>query len=190
VCSKTHELHRADGFIVILNWALHFLNQDEPKKKLCRLFQKYSRIYFQFLDAAEQRAVALASTAAAVNAWRVSFALQRALKERQVFRVECVLRRDGREYASWISLDDIVERVDGGWSEAEEVSLEHESDHYAALSKSIKDLQSKFDSETLLRHRDELMRDSEYKVARETLAMGAGEMSDLWLKSTSNRGRS
>jgi hypothetical protein len=98
----------------------HFLPRDSPANRLCRLFRKNARIYFEFLDVAESRAVGLATTRSAVEAWKITFALQRALKKRQVSRVEYLLRDDKPDYLSWTYLSDVTERVDGGWAETEE----------------------------------------------------------------------
>jgi hypothetical protein len=161
----------------------HLLLRRSPSARLRRLFRRYSRIYFDFLWVAEQRALAIADSPAAEEAWRVSFALQRALKERQVLRVEALLNDRPDIYLSWTNLDEIIERVDGGWGESDEGNAIKSSDHYAAISRSISNLQSKFDTETLSKGRNELAHDPLYCSARKTLAVKAHEMGKVSLKS-------
>jgi hypothetical protein len=158
----------------------HYLFGNSLGTRLCRLFREYAKIYFEFLNVAESRAVALATTRAAVEAWRTTFALQRALKKRQVSRVEHLLRDDKRDHLSWRDLNDITERVEGGWGESEEATLLATSREYASLSKLIGNLQFTFDSKTLLESRDTVEKDAQYCQARERLSAKSREMSELF----------
>ena len=161
---------------------VHCFFGGSQQQKLRRLFRKYAKNYYDFLDAAEPRAVALAGTPEVVDAWKTAFALQRALKDRQVLRVEYLTSGDGQDYLSWKSLDDIAHRVDGGWAEAEDASLARASSRYAALSNSIRNLRSKFDKTKNLLQPEALERDSQYNAARELLAVGARQMTRRFTK--------
>jgi hypothetical protein len=158
----------------------HYLLGNSPASQLCRLFREYARIYTEFLDLAERRAVALATTRTAVEAWKTTFALQRALKKRQVSRVEYLLRDDKPDYRSWKDLNDVTERVDGRWHETEEATLLATSRDYTSLSKLIGDLQSRFDSNTLFENRSMVEQDPQYRKARERLSAKSREMSELF----------
>jgi hypothetical protein len=127
----------------------HLLFHNSPPAKLRRLFRQYSRDYYDFLMVAEQRALAIADSPAAAEAWKVSFALQRALQERQVLRVEALLNDRPDTYLSWTSIDEIVERIDSAWSDAEEDNAIKISEHYASLNRSISNLKSRFDPKAL-----------------------------------------
>ena len=103
-------------------------------------FRKYAKFYYDFLDVTERRAIALAETAQVASAWRVSFALQRAFKERQVLRVEFLLSRHEQSYFSGNSLENISARVDGGWSDTEERALVESLGRYSKVRDMISDL--------------------------------------------------
>jgi len=160
----------------------HLFLRSSPPARLRRLFRRYSRIYYDFLRVAEQRALAIADSPAVAEAWRVSFALQRALKERQVLRVEVLLNDGPDTYLSWTNLDDIIERVDSGWTESDEDNAIRTSDYYAAINRSISNLKARFDSESLSKGGDELAQDPLYCSARNALAMKAREISKVSLK--------
>jgi hypothetical protein len=160
----------------------HSIWGSSPATRLSRLFRKYARIYFEFLDAAERRAIGLATTTTATDAWKTTFALQRALKKRQVLRVEYLLSDDKSDFLSWRDLNDVTVRVDGRWGEAEETTLLATSRDYALLSKLILDLQSNFDTKTLLEDRKIVEQDAQYRKARGRLSAKSGEMSELFKK--------
>jgi hypothetical protein len=164
---------------VIINLA-HYLFGSSPATQLCRLFREYAKIYLEFLDVAERRAVGLATSRTAVEAWKTTFALQRALKERQVSRVEHLLRAEKPEYLSWMDLNQVTERVEVGWVETEEALLLATSRDYASLSILIVTLQSGFDRETLMANYKMLEQDAQYSKARERLSAKSSEMSKLF----------
>lgn len=171
---------------MILNLAHYFLG-NSPANRLSRLFREYAKIYLQFLDVAERRAVGLATTRIAVEAWKTTFALQRALKKRQVLRVEHLLRGDNLDRLSWNDLNQVTERVDGGWAHAEEAHLLATSRSYATLSKLIGRLQSRFDSKTLLENRSIVEQDAQYNKAREWLSAKSREMSERFRRGIARR---
>jgi glutathionylspermidine synthase len=170
---------RRETLRVIIKLA-HYLIGNRPAARLRRLFREYAGIYFEFLNVAERRAVGLATTHTAVEAWKTTFALQRALKKQQVSRVEYLLRDDKSDYLSWRGLNDITGRVDGGWGEADEADLLAISRDYASLSKLIGALQSRFDSKALLENRDIVEQDAQYNKALGRLSARSREMSELF----------
>jgi hypothetical protein len=162
---------------VILNLAQYLLGNN-PATQLRRLFRAYAKIYLEFLDVAEKRAVVLATTRSAVEAWKTTCALQRALKKRQVLRVEFLLRDEKPDYLSWRDLNQVTERVDGGWDETEEATLLATSRNYASLSKLTGALQSRFDRKTLLENSKMVEQDVQYGKARARLSGKSREMSE------------
>jgi hypothetical protein len=173
---------------VILNLA-HYLLGNSPATRLRRLFREYARIYLEFLDVAERCAVRLSTTRTAAEAWRTTFALQRALKKRQVLRVEYLLCDDKLDYLSWKDLNHVTERVDGGWSESEEATLLTTSRDYASLSKLIGTLQSRFDSKTLSENSKMVDQDAQYSKARERLSVKSHEMSERFSRAIARHAR-
>jgi hypothetical protein len=133
------------------------------------IFRKSVRSYETFLDRAEQRANVVVPEEYRL-AWRNAFGLQRSLKKRQLLRFEALVRRDRDAQTGWTQLDDIAERLDTGWSEAEERDLLRTSRRYADVARSIEYYRGEFKPEMLQTHRQTLEQDSQYLEARNGLA--------------------
>jgi hypothetical protein len=138
------------------------------------IFRKSVRSYELFLHLAEQRANAVVPEEYNF-AWRNAFGLQRSLKERQLLRFEDLVRRDRNAQSAWTQLDDIGERLDAGWSEAEERDLSRRSRHYAEVTKSVEHYRAEFKPDVLGAHSQMLEQDPQYLEARNALADRARE---------------
>jgi hypothetical protein len=105
---------------------------------------KYIESYMKFLEVAEQRA-ALKLSPDRNLAWQNAFRLQRLLQKQLAPRFEYLFGRGTFGNAPWESLDSIFERLNQGWSQAEEAELKGNAASYAETSREIEDIQSKWD---------------------------------------------
>jgi hypothetical protein len=131
-------------------------------------FDKWVNSYLAFLKIAEGRALKVSP--AYKLAWQNAFNLQRLLKRRQSLRFKYLFAGGKLEFATFKSLDGIAERLEKGWTEAEEADLRERNVIYRDDSRSIGEIQSKWDPHALDDARLLLENDSKYREARLALA--------------------
>src|SRR5882757_2468568 len=137
-------------------------------------FIKWANSYQEFLRIAERRALKVSP--AHKQAWQIAFSLQRLLKRRQSSRFEYLFARDKLDIVTFKSLDSIAERLDKGWTEAEEADLRERMAAYRDNSWAIEDIQSKWDPHALDDARQLLENDSKYREARLALSERARKL--------------
>jgi len=96
--------------------------------------------YLEFLKIADRRALKLSPSHK--QAWQNAFNLQRLLKRRQSSRFEYLYAHGKFDATSFKSLDSISERLDKGWTDAEEVDLTERMAAYRHDSRAIEEIQS------------------------------------------------
>jgi hypothetical protein len=131
-------------------------------------YKKSVESYRQYLKIAERRAIELSPERKL--AWQTVFRLQRLLNERQASRFEYLFGRGKFDGVTWKSLSSITERLDKGWSEAEEADLKENVSSYRDASREIEDLQSNWDSNVLGDSSRVVDQDLQYSAARRALA--------------------
>jgi hypothetical protein len=131
-------------------------------------FDKWVNSYLEFLKIAERRALKVSP--AHKQAWQNAFNLQRLLKRRQSLRFKYLFAGGKLDFATFKSLDSIVERLEEGWTKAEEADLRERNATYRDDSRAIGDIQSKWDPHALDDARQLLENDSKYREARLALA--------------------
>lgn len=131
-------------------------------------YTKYVESYRKYLKAAERRAIELSPERKV--AWQTVFRLQRLLNERQASRFEYLFGRGKFDDVTWKSLSSITERLDKGWSEAEEAELKENVSSYRDASLEIAEIQSNWDSNVLGGSSRIVDQDQQYSAARRALA--------------------
>jgi hypothetical protein len=131
-------------------------------------FDEWVKSYLEFLKIAERRALKVSP--AHKQAWQNAFNLQRLLKRRQSFRFKYLFAGGKLDFATFKSLDSIAERLENGWTEADEADLRERNATYRDESRAIADIQSKWDPHALDDARQLLENDSKYREARLGLA--------------------
>ena len=103
-------------------------------------FRKSQASYRVFLDVAEQCALRISPEFKL--AWQNVYRLQRLLMEQRAIRFEYLLKARALD-CSLETLDAIAERLDAGWSDAEEMDVQACNAHYSEISLEIADIRSK-----------------------------------------------
>ena len=133
----------------------------------------------------EQRALAVSPDhkTALLNCFR----LQDLLRERATLRFEFLIKTQSFNCAPYKSLDAISERLDTGWTEAEEGAIKESNAHYKDVSREIADIRSKWDPDSLTAPLRALTQDSQYKAASRhcSWSTAASPSRSLWPPPTS-----
>ena len=140
------------------------------------IFIRYLKSYRIFIDLAERRAIKVSPET--MRASQVAFRLQRLLNERQTLRFKYLFASAKFDAVKLRTLSSIEERIDAGWSEAEEAHLMQNIPSYKEAAREINDLKAKLDPVALAERRTILEQDSRYQDARQALAERARKLMD------------
>ena len=139
-------------------------------------FRKSEASYLEFLDVAEQ--CALRVSPEFKLAWQNVYQLQRFLMEQRTIRFEYLLQTRVLDCSIFETLDAIAERLDAGWSDAEEIAVQACNAHYSEISLAIADIRSKWKAYAVGESFKMLENDPEYRTARLALASRAQEFTE------------
>jgi hypothetical protein len=139
-------------------------------------FRKSQASYLEFVATAEQCALRLSPDFKL--AWQNVYQLQRLLKEQQSIRFEYLLKVRHLDCSRFESLDAIVERLDAGWTDAEESALRTLDARYNKISLEIADIRSKWKPYAVGQSFKTLENDPEYQIARLALSSRAKEFAE------------
>jgi len=145
-----------------------FLYTDRATR-VRKTFRRYMQSCRKNMKIIEQRALALSPDHSL--ALRNCFRLQYLLSERRRSRFEFLLDTKSIDCALFKSLDEIAERVDKGWTEAEEGAIKERDPHYRDISREIAGIQSRWVPDLLTVPLRRLMHDDIYR--KESLAHAA-----------------
>jgi hypothetical protein len=98
--------------------------------------------------------------------------------EQRAIRFEYLLRARVLDCSLFETLDAIAERLDAGWSEAEEIDVQACNAHYSEISLAIADIRSKWKPYAVGESSKILENDPEYQTARLDLASRAQEFAE------------
>jgi hypothetical protein len=136
-------------------------------------FRKSDASYLEFLGVAEQCALRVSPE---FNlAWQNVYRLQRLLMEQRAIRFEYLLQTRVLDCSIFETLDAIAERLDAGWSDAEEIAVQACNAHYSEISLAIADIRTKWKAYAVGESFKMLENDPEYRTARLALASRAQE---------------
>jgi hypothetical protein len=154
---------------------LYFMRGKKNRATIAyETFHKSQEAYVAFLRVAEGRALQVSP--GHKLAWQNAFRSQHLLKRRQTLRFEYLYANDLFDDMTLRSLSSINERLDIGWTKAEESALKEGQPSYRDISREIEDIQSKWDPHTLDGPRPLLEKDSKYLDARQALAERARKL--------------
>ena len=139
-------------------------------------FRKSQASYLEFLNVAEQCALRVSPDFKL--AWQNVYQLQRLLKEQQSIRFEYLLTARHLDCSRFESLDAIAERLEAGWSDAEEMDVQACNAHYSEISLEIADIRSKWKPYAVGESFKILENDPEYQTARLALSTRAEEFAE------------
>jgi hypothetical protein len=139
-------------------------------------FRKSQASYLEFLDLAEKCALRVSPDYKL--AWQNVFKLQRLLNEHQTIRFEYLLQTRILDCSLFETLDAIAERLDAGWSDAEENAVQAWDAHYREISLEIADIRSKWKPHAVGESFKMLENDPEYRTARLALSSRAQEFAE------------
>jgi hypothetical protein len=111
-------------------------------------------------------------------AWQNVYKLQRLLKEQQSIRFEYLLKVHHLDCSRFESPDAIAERLEAGWSDAEESALQVLDAKYNKISLEIADIRSKWRPYAVGESFKMLENDPEYQTARLGLSSRAQEFAE------------
>jgi hypothetical protein len=117
------------------------------------------------------------------QSWKTSalarwYQLQRLLREQQSIRFEYLLTARHLDCSRFESLDAIAERLEAGWSDAEESALRTLDARYNKISLEIADIRSKWKPYAVGESSKMLENDPEYQTARLALSSRAKEFAE------------
>ena len=153
------------------------LMQLRSRRTLLRnTFRKSQASYREFLDVVEQ--CALRVSPEFKLAWQIVYRLQRLLMEQRTIRFKYLLQTRVLDCSLFETLDAIAERLDAGWSDAEESALRTLDARYNKISLEIADIRSKWKPYAVGESFKILENDPEYQTARLALASRAQEFAE------------
>jgi hypothetical protein len=138
-----------------------------------RLFREYLESSRQFWRTARQRGMKLQEAHGSIKS---AFRLQEFLIDRQALRFGHLVSVGAIERRGLRSLNSITERLDQGWSDADESALLESNSVYRAVSQEIKDIQSTLDTAVLTEPLRQLQRDRKYLQARQVMSERVREL--------------
>jgi hypothetical protein len=139
----------------------------KPKKmraaRVRDTFRKYLDSCREYSKTTEQRALTVSpdQELALLNCFR----LQGLLRKRETIRFEFLLDIHSLDCSLTKSLDEIEQRLDKGWTEAEEGVLKEINSHYGGVSREITEIRSKGIPNSLTDPLRALQQDSKYRAA-------------------------
>jgi hypothetical protein len=139
-------------------------------------FRKSQASYLEFVDLAEQCALRVSPDFRL--AWQNVYKLQRLLKAQQSIRFEHLLKAHDLDCSRFESLDAIDERLEAGWSKAEESALRALDAKYNRISLEIAEIRSKWKPYAVGESYKMLENDPEYQTARSALSGRAREFAE------------
>lgn len=139
-------------------------------------FRKSQASYLEFVTKAEQCALRVSPDFKL--AWQNVYKLQRLLKEQQSTRFEYLLKARHLDCSRFESLDAIAERLEAGWSDAEESALRALDTKYNEISLEIADIRSTWRPYAVGESFKMLENDPEYQTARLALSSRAQEFAE------------
>ena len=139
-------------------------------------FRKSQASYLEFLQVAEQ--CALRVSPEFKLAWQNVYRLQRLLMEQRTIRFEYLLETRVLDCSLFETLDAIAERLDAGWTDAEEMAVQACDAHYSGISLQIADIRSNWDPHAVGESFEILEQDPEYRTARLALSTRAREFAE------------
>ena len=139
-------------------------------------FRKSEASYLEFVDLAEQ--CALRVSPEFKLAWLNVYRLQRLLIEQRTIRFEYLLQTRLLDCSNFETLDAIAERLDAGWSDAEEIAVQASNAPYSQISLAIEDIRSKWKPYAVGESYKMLENDPEYQTARSALSGRAREFAE------------
>jgi hypothetical protein len=139
-------------------------------------FLKSQASYLEFVDVAERCALRVSPDYK--FAWQNVFRLQRLLKEREDMRFEHLLHACNLDCSLFETLDDLAARLEAGWSEAEESTMQQCNARYTEISQEIGDIRSKWDPHAVGESTRTLEQDPKYLAARSALAKRAKKFAE------------
>jgi hypothetical protein len=143
---------------------------------VCDTFRESQASYLEFRDVAQQCALRVSPDYKL--AWQNVLKLQRLVKERQTMRFTYLLQTRDLDCSLFETLDGIAERLDAGWSEAEEIAVQECNAHYGGISLKIADIRSKWNPHALDESFQILEQDPKYRAARLALSDRAQEFAE------------
>jgi hypothetical protein len=148
----------------------------KPRRKVVRdVYRTYLKCTREFMKLAEE--CALKASADQRVTLLNCFRLQALMNEQQSIRFSFLYESKSLDWTLFKSLDEIFQRLDKGWSAAEEEALKQRNLHYRGVCQEIKDIQLKrgeFDSLTAPLKAVE--QDPQYRAAREAIANRVQEL--------------
>jgi hypothetical protein len=138
-----------------------------PKKrraaKVRESFRQYLKSCHAISKITEHRALAVSpdKKLALLNCFR----LQDLLRERETIRFEFLLEIYALDCSLITSLDEIHQRLDQGWTEAEEGVLKEINSHYGGVSREIAEIRSKGVPNSFADLLNALQQDPKYRTA-------------------------
>jgi hypothetical protein len=137
-------------------------------------YRKDMKSIREFMTLFEQRAILVSPDQKSVlfNCFR----LQNLLMDQRAIRFEYLLKSKSLDCAIFNSLDEVSERLDKGWSAAEEGALKERNSHYSDVCREIHDIQSKWVPDVLTAPLKAVEQDPQYRAAREAIANRVQEL--------------
>ncbi len=139
-------------------------------------FLKSQASYLEFVDVAERCALRVSPDYK--FAWQNVFRLQRLLKEREHMRFEHLLHACNLDCSLFETLDNLAARLEAGWSEAEEFTMQQCNARYTEISREIGDIRSNWDPHAVGESTGALEQDPKYLAARSALAERAKKFAE------------
>jgi hypothetical protein len=148
-----------------------FQSQDDDSDEIRELFHQYIQALREYITVNER---------CQLKGWPDrKVAIMNATKVKSLYCDSAVMRlayllRYGVSTDTWLSIGDILNRISGGWKDAEEIALKGESPQYLDLSREAESAQAAMDEVALEGPIQGARRDPEWQEA--ALAFGARQL--------------